>query len=249
LAEAPASNAPAVEPASAEAPSLAERRADALVLMADALLAGEANGRGGDRHQVLVHVDTAALRDGAGEPELADGTPIAAETARRLACDAAIVPLLERAGRPLSVGRKTRSIPPALRRALQSRDRGCRFPGCTSTCSVDAHHIEHWANGGQTSLENLVELCRHHHRLLHEGGYGVTRVGKRFVFRRPDGRELRHVPRPPTGCSHELHRSNERARGSIDPEATVTLWAGERMNLADNVDALLSFAPPDAPGI
>jgi hypothetical protein len=149
----------------------------------------------------------------------------------------------------LSVGRKTRTIPPALRRALRSRDRGCRFPGCTSSCSVDAHHVEHWANGGQTSLENLVELCRHHHRLIHEGGYTVTKAGKRFVFRRPDGRELRRMPRPPRGDGHQLRRSNERAQGSIDPEATVTLFAGERMHLADNVDALLTFAPPEAPGI
>jgi hypothetical protein len=77
----------------------------------------------------------------------------------------------------------------------------------------------------------------------------VTKAGKRFVFRRPDGRELRHVPRSPRGCSHELRRANERARGPIDPEATVTLWAGERLHLADNVDALLTFAPPEAPGI
>jgi hypothetical protein len=217
--------------------------------MADTLLAGDANGRGGDRHQVVVHLDAASLRDAEGEPELADGTPIAAETARRLACDAAIVPLLERAGRPLSVGRKTRSIPPSLRRALQSRDRGCRFPGCISSCSVDAHHIEHWANGGATSLDNLVQLCRHHHRLLHEGGYSVTKSRSGFLFRRPDGRELRRVSRPPRGCDRELRRSNERARGSIDPEATVTLWAGEHLHLADNVDALLSFAPPEAPGI
>jgi hypothetical protein len=213
--------------------------------MADTLLANEPSARGGDRFQVVVHVDAAALRDGDGESELADGAPIAAETARRLACDAAIVPLLERGGRPLSVGRKTRSIPPALARALASRDRGCRFPGCTNHRTVDAHHIRHWANRGETSLDNLVQLCRHHHRLLHEGGYTVTKAGPGFVFRRPDGRQIRPVPRPPRGCSRTLRESNRR----IDPEATVTLWAGERFHLADNVDALLTFAPPEAPGI
>jgi len=252
-AEAPAvesasAEAPAVESASAEALSLGERRADALVLMADTLLAGAPGARGGDRFQVVVHVDAATLRDGDGESELSNGAPIAAETARRLACDAAIVPLLERAGRPLSVGRKTRSIPQALRRALDSRDRGCRFPGCTNHQTVDAHHIEHWANGGQTSLENLVQLCRHHHRLLHEGGYSVANAGAQFVFRRPDGRQIRPRPRPPRGCCRTLHDQNHRA-GPIDPEATVTLWAGERFDLADNVDALLTFAPPEAPGI
>jgi hypothetical protein len=212
--------------------------------MADTLLANEPSARGGDRFQVVVHVDAAALRDGVGESELGDGAPIAAETARRLACDAAIVPLLERGGRPLSVGRKTRSIPPALARALASRDRGCRFPGCTNHRAVDAHHIQHWANGGATSLDNL-QLCRHHHRLLHEGGYTVTKAGAGFVFRRPDGRQIRPVPRPPRGCSRTLRESNRR----IDPEATVTRWGGERFHLADNVDALLTFAPPEAPGI
>ena len=224
---------------------MGEQRADALVLMADTLLANEPRARGGDRFQVVVHVEAAALRDGDGEAELADGAAIVSETARRLACDAGIVPLLERAGRPLSVGRKTRSIPPALRRALASRDRGCRFPGCSNHRTVDAHHIEHWANGGATGLENLVELCRHHHRLLHEGGYTVTKAGANFVFRRPDGRQIRPVPRPPRGCSRKLRETNR----NIDPEATVTLWAGERLDLALNVDAPLTFAPPEAPGI
>jgi hypothetical protein len=251
-AEAPAfesAEAPSFQDASAEAPSLGERRADALVLMADTLLANEPNGRGGDRFQVVVHVDVMTLRDGDGESELADGAPIDGETARRLACDSAIVPLLERAGRPLGVGRKTRSVPPALRRALASRDRGCRFPGCASHRTVDAHHIEHWANGGATNLENLVQLCRHHHRLLHEGGYTVTKAGSRFVFRRPDGRQIRAFPRKPRGCSSALPESNLRDGHAIDPEATVTLWAGERFDLGYNVDALLTFAPPEAPGI
>jgi hypothetical protein len=249
-AEVTSTEAEGVEPASAEAPTLPERRADALVLMADTLLAGGPAGRrGGDRHQVVVHVDAVSLRAAEGEPELADGTPLAPATARRLACDAAIVPLLERAGRPLSVGRKTRSIPPALRRALESRDCGCRFPGCTNTCSVDAHHIEHWADGGATSLDNLVQLCRHHHRLLHEGGYSVTKAGAGFAFRRPDGRELRNFPRPPRGCSGRLRDSNNRAGRPIEPDATVTLWPGERFDLGMNVDALLMFAPPEAPGI
>jgi hypothetical protein len=247
--DAASAEVPASEPACAEAPRLGERRADALVLMADTLLAGEPDGRGGERYQVVVHVDTAALRDREGEGELADGAPIVADTVRRLACDAAIVPLLERAGRPLSVGRKTRSVPPALRRALESRDRGCRFPGCTNDRTVDAHHIEHWANGGQTCLENLVQLCRHHHRLLHEGGYSVTKTRAGFVFRRPDGRQIRPVPRPPRGCTGQLRESNRRGGHTIDPEATVTQWAGERFDLGYNVDALLTFAPPEAPGI
>jgi hypothetical protein len=248
-----AAEPPAGEGASAEAPvGVGERRADALVLMADTLLANEPAARGGDRYQVVVHVDAATLSaaEDDGRSELSEGAPIAAETVRRLACDAAIVPLVERAGRPLSVGRKTRSVPPALRRALASRDRGCRFPGCTNHRTVDAHHIEHWANGGSTSLDNLVQLCRHHHRLLHEGGYTVQRSGSAFVFRRPDGRPIRAVPRRPRGCAATLQEYNRRSGREIDPEACVGYWAGERLDLALNVDALLAFAPPgEPPGI
>jgi hypothetical protein len=239
--------APAAGSASAESPTLAQRRADALVIMAETALANGPAARTGDRYQVVVHLDTDELRQGAGEAELADGTPIAAATARRIACDAALVPLLERAGRPLSVGRKTRSIPPALRRALSSRDRGCRFPGCSNHRTVDAHHIEHWANGGRTSLENLVQLCRHHHRLLHEGGYIVTKAGPVFVFRRPDGRRLMPAPRKPRGSAHGLREASRGKR--FEREAIVPLGGGERLDLALGVDALLAFAPVEAPGI
>jgi hypothetical protein len=91
----------------------------------------------------------------------------------------------------LDVGRKTRVIPPAVRRGLKVRDRGCRFPGCTNTRFVDGHHITHWADGGATRLDNLVLLCRHHHRLLHEGGYYVVRDGPRFIFCQGDGELVR----------------------------------------------------------
>lgn len=230
--------------ASAEAPRLtaAEARADALVAMAETLLAtGPAARHGGDRHQVVVHVDAATLRGRTrgDRCELDSGAPLAAETARRLACDAAVVPLIERAGQPLSVGRKTRSIPPALRRALASRDRGCRFPGCTADRFVDAHHIQHWAHGGATSLENLVQLCRHHHRLLHEGGYAVGEDEGRLTFRRPDGRRVVACPRPPRG--HPDRLGTPRA---IPPDACRSLSEGQRMDLDMAVDALLTFAPP-----
>ena len=94
-----------------------------------------------------------------------------------------------------------------------------------------------------------MELCRHHHRLLHEGGYSVTKAGAGLVFRRPDGREIRPIPRRPRGSTRTLCETNGHAGRPIDPEATVTLWAGERLDLALNVDALLTFAPPEAPGI
>ena len=126
----------------------------------------------------------------------------APENVRRLGCDAAVVRVLETGeGEPLDVGRKTRVISPALRRALKRRDGGCRFPGCTHTRFLDGHHIVHWADGGETSLANVLSLCRFHHRLLHEGGYYIVKDGADFRFFRADGYELRALPRKRLGVT------------------------------------------------
>src|SRR5210317_1624889 len=125
----------------------------------------ESSGSTADRYQVVVHVT-------AETSNLEDGPHVTAETSRRIACDCAVVGIKEdENGEPLSIGRRSRSIPPPMRRALRARDKGCRFPGCTNTRFVDGHHIEHWADGGETSMDNLVLLCRHHHHLVHEGGF------------------------------------------------------------------------------
>ena len=133
------------------------------------------SGSRAERYQVVLHVEMATLEHESepGRSELEDGTRVSAETSRRLSCDTSVVQITEGAdGSVLDVGRKTRTIPPALRRALESRDRGCRFPGC-GLRFTDAHHIRHWADGGETNLDNLVLLCRFHHRLVHEDGYTV----------------------------------------------------------------------------
>ncbi len=105
---------------------------------------------------------------------MADGEIIATTTARRLCCDAGVVVAhVDAQGVPLSIGRKTRTISAAIKRALLLRDRTCRFPGCTHSRYVDGHHIEHWANGGATAWVNLKLLCSAHHTLLHEGGCRV----------------------------------------------------------------------------
>lgn len=177
-------------------------RADALVALAESAIArGAEAASGGDRHQVVVHIDLAALgsRDADAAATLDEGVALPAETARRLGCDASVIALVERDGEPLSVGRKTRSIPPALARALRARDGGCRFPGCGRDRFIDAHHIEHWAHGGETSLDNLVQLCRHHHRLVHEGGWSIARESRGIIFRSPSGRVLDAVPPLPEG--------------------------------------------------
>jgi hypothetical protein len=118
------------------------------------------------------------------------GLPI--ESVRRIGCDAQRVVLVEDGhGEPLSVGRKTRIVPKTIKRALWARDGGCRFPGCGRKRFVDAHHIEHWSAGGETSLANLLLLCGKHHTLVHEGGFRIEKDYRdRWFFRRPDGRAV-----------------------------------------------------------
>src|SRR5881398_1908227 len=156
---------------SAKTPTMAEQQADALALVAEtALHHGIDPGTPGERYQVVVHVDAPVLADpdAPGQSVLQDGTYVPAETSRRLACDATRVVMQHDVnGRVTEVGARTRTIPPALRRALQHRDRGCRFPGCARAFG-QGHHIRHWAHGGPTTMSNLTLLCRKHHRAVHE---------------------------------------------------------------------------------
>ncbi len=159
-------------------------QADALVIVARTYLSGRAAASGSsDNYQVMVHVDHSALANGQGRA----GLPI--ESVKRLCCDGEMIAVIEdEHGEPLSIGRKSRAVPTAIRRALKARDRGCVFPGCGNTRFVDAHHIEHWSAGGETSLDNLVLLCSRHHRLVHEGGFRIERdYQNRWFFKRPDG--------------------------------------------------------------
>jgi hypothetical protein len=221
----------------------APSNADALVSMAETLLAhGPSQRAGGERYQLVLHVEPRALDgDAAGACcELDSGPALPTETARRLACDASLVAITEQSGRPLSVGRKTRTIPPTLRRALHSRDGGCCFPGCNQRRFVDAHHIQHWAHGGETKLSNLLLLCRRHHRLVHEGGFGVGRSPSgRATFTRPDGRPIPAVPRSHRGGCGELRRLNDRAGLEANDETAVARSAGERVDYDLTIEGLL----------
>lgn len=144
-----------------------------------------------DHYQVVVIVDADTLENkitgsglqddsgnnaGTSECHLENGPTLPVETVRRISCDCSVVGVLMRDQQPLSIGRKARTIPSAIRRALERRDGGCTFPGCGATRFVEGHHILHWANGGETSLDNLTLLCSHHHHLLHEGGYCLERT-------------------------------------------------------------------------
>ena len=174
--------------------------------------------------------------------EDADGLRVSAETARRMACDAGAVVMRHAAdGSVLDVGRKTRTIPPALRRALQARDRQCRFPGCNAR-RCDGHHVEHWADGGATRLDNLVLLCRRHHRAVHEEGF-LVRMGPSgdATFCWPDGRPFPAVPTAPRWNGPPLAPTDDRLAAAgieIGPDTATPDWHGERLDLGYAIDVL-----------
>ena len=223
--------------------SFAARRADALSLMAETLLKhGAAEASPGESHQVVVYVDAAVLADPTrdGRAEIEDGPPIAVETVRRLLCDGSVVPMTDDAdGNPLDVGRKTRAIPPALRRALKSRDGGCRFPGCSHRRFADGHHIQHWADGGETKLDNLVMLCTHH-RLVHEEGFTVGRdTAGQLVFRTPDGQRVEDAPKYRVLAADPVFALVEANLAlGIGPRTIVPEWFGEKPDYNWITDAL-----------
>ncbi|MSO96459.1 MAG: HNH endonuclease [Thermoleophilia bacterium] len=190
-------------------------RVEALLDLAAAALACS-NEPGREPARLVVHVDAAALSaDGRGRCELQDGPLVSLETARRLGCDAELMAQVERDGLPVSVGRSRRTVPAALRRLLEARDdTTCCFPGCERQRHLQAHHRRHWAEGGETSLANLVLLCVQHHRLVHEGGYTVEGdPDSGFRFRNRHGVVWPLAPpRPPPGRADDLIAAN-RSRG------------------------------------
>ncbi|MCP3670489.1 MAG: DUF222 domain-containing protein, partial [Gammaproteobacteria bacterium] len=175
-----------------------QRRVDALATMAEHYLATATNGEGikhlagNERCQVMLHVDINTLKEHTHErnnhdhhrgcdhdhhkhSNLDNKHWIAPETAKRLSCDASLVTVLEKEnGRILNIGRRSRTIPPSSQLALNLSDTSCQYPGCCSTNFLDAHHIKHWADGGETNLDNLVILCRKHHRDLHKGEVSIA---------------------------------------------------------------------------
>ena len=238
---------------SAETPprSVGQRRADALAHVLERFLAGKRSGSTSSAHEVVVHIAHDALRDvpESSGAEFDSGRSVAVETARRLGCDGALVGVVEGAkGEPLAVGRRTRAVPPAIRRALRVRDGGCRFPGCGRSRYVHAHHIRHWADGGETKLGNLVTLCSQHHRQVHEGGYGVRVNEGGIEFTRPDGSVIPPAGMPQGKCFRgnisaasglQRLKSFNATRGvAIDAGTARCGWNGERMDYDIAIDTL-----------
>ncbi len=229
----------------ADPPTMEQQQADALALLAEsALHHGIDPGAPGERYQVVVHVDAAVLADPdqAGQSVLEDGLRVPAGTSQRLACDASrVVMRHDAAGRLLEVGARTRTIPPALWRALHHRDRGCRFPGCGLRFG-QGHHIRHWAHGGPTTLSNLALLCRRHHRAVHEEGYQLDRqLDGELQFRRPDGRVLPEVPPPiemPDDPVKVLRAKHDEEELVLNARTAIPGWLGERLDVGWAIDVL-----------
>jgi len=219
---------------------------DALAMMAESWIAhGPASRKGGDRHMVTVYVDANVLAadDSADDSEgvcAADGcSRLAPETARRLMCDSSIVWMLQDAdGKPVNVSTRTRSIPSSLRRAVHARDQGCDFPGCGRRSFTDIHHIRHRAHGGDNTMENLVELCWFHHRLVHEGGWNLRRGDHgQLIAIRADGTELSVTDGP--GFDHQGIGVSNRDRGvEVTRTTAIPKWYADPIDVNWVIDSL-----------
>jgi hypothetical protein len=219
VAEQPSSDVAAPRPSAADG---------LLHIAAGYLEAGEgaaADGSAPDA-QVVIHLDRdLGAPEGALAASLDDGTHVPAETLRRVACDGGLVAAVldERAG-VLDVGRRTRAIPTAIKRALWLRDQCCRFPGCANRRFVHGHHVKHWLHGGPTALDNLLLLCSFHHRLVHEGGFTIALTdGANVEVRTPSGSLLPQVP-------------------PLAPDSGAVEWNGDWWTAGDH------FAPPAPSG-
>jgi hypothetical protein len=206
-------------------------RADALVAMAQGYLRGNRPER--SPVEVVLSIPASSLRAGAALDPVEVGEMgesfVSSETARRLSCDAGVVEVVhDDQGVPLSVGRKRRTIAGALQRALRRRDTACTFPGCTNRIFLEGHHIQHWADGGETSLQNTALLCTLHHRYVHEYGYAIE-LGpdQRPRFRDPHGRWVATVPEAPRVADlgwPQIRAANEALH--IDADTIAGPWDG-----------------------
>jgi hypothetical protein len=222
---------------------------DALALLAESFLEhGAATRNGGDRYQIVVNTDAEVLSgDADGTCELANGPALAPETVRRLACDASIVIASKDGERHvLQAGAKAPAIPASTRRAVHRRDGGCRFPGCSARAFTNIHHLHHRAQGGSNDLRNLLELCWHHHRLVHEGGWNVRLDDRGEVLAiRPNGNVLRAPPPAQNADPQHIADANRSYGITIDPTTCIPQWHGDKLDLDHIITGLLCIDRPE----
>jgi Domain of unknown function (DUF222)/HNH endonuclease len=227
----------------ADAARRAFNRADALVSLAQGYLRGDRPNR--SPIEITLTIPASSLPTDAADPievgEMGESF-VSTEAARRLSCDAGVVKVIEdEHGVPLSVGRKQRTIAGALKRALSKRDTACTYPGCTNRIFLEGHHIQHWADGGETNLTNLALLCSSHHRHVHEYGYTIE-LGpdQRPRFRDPHGRLVGAAPARPVMTNlgwPRIRAENESL--AIDANTSACEWDGTRADYGTLVGHLV----------
>ena len=230
-------------------------RATALAHIAEHYLATGASGArpltSSEAYQVFIHVNANDAHpdnriNGAHTAYTDDRRCLAPHVVRQLACDAARRTVLENdRGEVLNIGRRSRTVPRHIAHALTIRDGGCRFPGCGRRRWTDAHHIRHWADGGETSLDNLITLCRYHHRSLHREEYRIELGAGELIFIDARGRPMPPAIHPqfasgPSAADRvERLRAEHAERGvAIDETTAVTAWRGESMDYPTAVEWL-----------
>lgn len=190
---------------------LSQRRADALVTLASAHIADDADP---DRATVNIHVTLEQLESQSGIVDV-DGHPTLFQTVADQFCDARHRMIYERDGLPIGIGRMSRDIPPAIRRLLWRRDHGCRFPNCENTKGIEGHHIWWWRYLGETNIDNLILLCPRHHHLIHDKGWQIIGDPNHHVeFRDPEGKTFRS--RIPKANDEIINHTNRLLDAQVD---------------------------------
>jgi hypothetical protein len=203
------------------------------------------------RPEMIVHADLTVMTEGEpGRAEIEEGPNLTATTLERLACDCGIRLATEREGETIDVGRRTRSIPVALERAILDRDRSrCRFPGCTQQGRLQVHHRRHWSRGGTTDVRNCFLVCLYHHKVLHEGAWHAEGdAAGALTFVDPLGRRMPEVLLPPPKTDpNAIRRDNVEREVTITAETIQPRWyAGDRLDLDHAVASLCQLEPPFA---
>ncbi len=189
---------------------------------------------------VNVDADVLVDDDPDGTCELGDGPALPVETVRRLFCDSSTVAIIRRQnGEPLTVSKRSQTLPRSARRVARFRDKGCRFPGCGERIFIDVHHIHHQSRGGGHEVTNVVELCWFHHRLVHEGGWTLRFLEHDEVIAiTPSGNVISSTIEPPNRVASTIEQRNHGVGVAIDGTTITPNWWNDPLNLGDIIGGL-----------